>query len=129
MNKKHKDGSNCNDIEYIIFEFEEQCTCVHCQLFKQINELKFEIGRIMSKISDFADIVDANFKKISDGVVALDKQIQDLQNSSGTLTPEDQARLDEIVTASSALATAASAPVTPPVDTTIGGTGQDTVTA
>lgn len=58
---------------------------------------------IMSKITEFADAVDAHnaavdtaIQGLSDDIANLNKQIQDLQNSAGQITPEDQARLDAI---------------------------------
>lgn len=77
-----------------------------------LNEME---ERIMSVISDFADKVDANFQKVQDGITALDTEIQAFQNSPGTMSAADQARLDAIVSKSAALAVAANAPVTPPV--------------
>lgn len=93
------------------------------QLNKKLEELKFfltqRLDQVMSTISDFADKVDAWQTDISasvDGVVAalggvsadvasLKQQIIDLQNSPGAITPEDQARLDKIEAAASALST------------------------
>jgi len=81
----------------------------------QLSTLTTKVNHIMSQITDFAAAVDANFTKIQDGIASLDNQIQDLQASAGTLAPADQAALDKIAAESAALATAASAPVTPPV--------------
>lgn len=57
----------------------------------------------MSAISDYAANVNTAFDKIStsvDGVVAdvagLKKKIEELQNSPGSITPEDQKLLDDI---------------------------------
>lgn len=57
----------------------------------------------MSAISDYAQRVNTVFDSIGqavDGIVAdidfLKKKIEDLQNSSGQITPEDQALLDAI---------------------------------
>lgn len=58
---------------------------------------------IMSAISDFAakqnafnDRIDAAVTGLQGDVDALNKTIQDLQNSAGTVTPEDQASLDAL---------------------------------
>jgi hypothetical protein len=83
-------------------------------IIEDVRLLREEVKNIMSAISDFADKVDANFAKIQSGITALDAEIQAFQNSPGTLSPDDQARLDSIVAKSSALADAANAPVTPP---------------
>lgn len=59
--------------------------------------------RIMSAISDYAGKVNTAFDEIGasvDGIVGdiagLKKKIDDLQNSPGTITPEDQKLLDDI---------------------------------
>jgi hypothetical protein len=74
------------------------------------------VKTIMSAISDFAKKVNANFASIQSGIKALDDKITAFQNSPGTLSPEDQAALDDIVKTSGDLATAAQAavPVVPP---------------
>lgn len=78
----------------------------------------------MSKISDYADAVDAHLTKIDagiDGIVAdvqgLKDQIAALQNSSGEITPADQALLDDIQNRVGALDTKITAldDATPPV--------------
>ena len=68
----------------------------------------------MSAVTDFAAKVEANFASIKAGIQALDDKIVAFQNSPGTLSASDQAALDQIVTDSAALATAANA-VVPPV--------------
>lgn len=57
----------------------------------------------MATIQEFADKVNAEFDKISaavDGLVVdvktLNDKIAELQNSAGTVTPADQALLDDI---------------------------------
>lgn len=77
--------------------------------------------RIMSLITDQAAKIQANFDTlnteldgIATGIAALDTLITGLQNSPGTLSPEDQAALDAIQAASGALATKAAAIVTAP---------------
>jgi hypothetical protein len=77
---------------------------------------------IMSQITDWAATEQADLDAISttlDGVVtgiaALDALITNLQNSPGTLSAPDQAALDAIQTASTALkAKSAAIAVTPP---------------
>lgn len=78
--------------------------------------------QIMSAITDWAaqeqadlDKIKATLEGIVAGISALDKLITDLQNSPGTLSPEDQAALDAIKSASDALVTQSAAiVVTPP---------------
>lgn len=59
--------------------------------------------RIMSKLTEWADAHEADLNEIrssldgiANGVKALDKKIDDLQNSPDAITPADQARLDSI---------------------------------
>lgn len=94
-------------------------------LLKAIKEME---GKLMSAISDYAAKVNAAFDSIGasvDGVVAdvasLKKKIDDLQNSSGAITPEDQKLLDDIQSRATALADkvkaldeATESPVEPP---------------
>ena len=78
---------------------------------------------IMSQITDWAAKEQADLDAISGaldgivaGVAALDKLISDFQNSPGTLSPSDQAALDAIQTASTAVVAKTKAiVVTPPV--------------
>ena len=84
-----------------------------------------KLNALMSQITDWAAQEQADLTAISGtldsivtGIAALDKMITDLQNSPGTLTPADQAALDNIqsavkglVTKSAAISTA---PPTPP---------------
>ncbi len=76
-------------------------------------------NRIMSAISDFlakqktfndrqgtaVDEVVASISGLTDDVKALNDKITELQNSSGGVTPEDQATIDELQTSGEALAT------------------------
>ena len=80
-------------------------------------------ARIMSAISDFAAKQDAFNTRIGtsiDNVVAdiqtLNDLITQLQNSAGTVTPEDQALIDQLEAKGSELATKAEAldGLTPP---------------
>ncbi len=80
----------------------------------------------MSAISDYAEKVNAAFDSIAtsiDGVVAdvagLKKVIEDLQNSPGTITPEDQKLLDDALARATALSDKVKAldEATPPAPT------------
>jgi hypothetical protein len=55
------------------------------------------VKTIMESITDFAAKVNANFTGIQTGIKGLDDKITAFQNSPGTLSPEDQAALDDIV--------------------------------
>lgn len=68
----------------------------------------------MSAITDWAAQIQAALAQVQTGITALDAQIQALQNSPGTLSPEDQAALDGISAASAALAASANAMPAPP---------------
>lgn len=64
----------------------------------------------MSAISDFADQVKTSFTDIGNSVdgltsdvAQLKKKIDDLQNSPGSITPEDQALLNDIQNQANAL--------------------------
>jgi peptidoglycan hydrolase CwlO-like protein len=84
----------------------------------KIDDLHNQIGKLMSKISDFADNQEANNKLVNDGLEAavtsisdigkdiqsLNDKITELQNSVGGVTPEDQARIDSLQSQGSALA-------------------------
>lgn len=72
--------------------------------------LQYKMELLMSKISDYADAVKATFDSIGasvDGIAGdlaeLARKIDELQNSAGSVTPEDQARLDEIQNMANAL--------------------------
>lgn len=78
----------------------------------------------MSVFSDFAakqkahnDAVSAAIDGITADIQALNDKITELQNSSGTVTPEDQALIDELVASGDALQAKAQAldDMTPPV--------------
>lgn len=79
-------------------------------------KLREEIRKFMSQVSDFAAKVNTDFASIKTGILALDAKITALQNSPGTISPADQALLDDIQKQSSALATAANTfpPTAPP---------------
>lgn len=82
------------------------------------------LEKIMSAISDFADKVNAHNDKMDEAiggltgdVKSLKDQIAALQNSPGTITPEDQAKLDAIEQRAGVIADklAALDALTPPV--------------
>ena len=65
----------------------------------------------MSAIKDFADKVNAHNEKINtavagltDDIQTLKDKIEELQNSPGAITPEDQALLDAIESSLAAVA-------------------------
>ncbi len=75
---------------------------------------------LMSKVTDFAakeqtdiDALNAKLDAIASGVIALEAKITELQNTVTGLTPEEQAALDAVATASDALVVKANA-----IDTT-----------
>ena len=86
---------------------------------KRQKEILKAISKIMSAISDYTTAVNAAFDSIStqtDGlvnsiagitadVIFLKDTIEKLQNSPGTITPEDQALLDASQARAAALAT------------------------
>lgn len=90
-------------------------------------DLKEMENKIMSAISDFAakqksfnDRQDAAVTGLQGDVEYLVKKIEELQSTPGSITPEDQALLDEIQTRSEAIATKLEAldaltPPAPPV--------------
>lgn len=81
----------------------------------------------MSAISDFAakqtqfnDRLTAAIQGVAADVAALNAKIEELQNTQGSITPEDQALLDDLQTRGEALASALEAvdnltPPAPPV--------------
>lgn len=79
-------------------------------------------NKLMAAIQDFATAVNAKFDKLSSdldavvtGIKALDDLIRQLQNSPGTISPADQALLDQIQARSGDLVTKADAiDTTPP---------------
>lgn len=89
--------------------------------------LKHTLEAIMSAITDFSDKMKIFFDRqdkavsdLQDDVKSLQDQIAALQNSPGTITPEDQALLDEIQTRASTVSDKLDAldsltpPATPP---------------
>lgn len=105
----------------------------HGEVLERIESRQIETERklhhLMSQVTDWAAKEQADLTAISitlDGVVtgiaALDTLITNFQNSTGTLSAEDQAALDAIVSASDALVTKAGAisvapPAPPPTPT------------
>lgn len=96
----------------------------HCVTKHDLHETE---RKIMSAISDFAtkqnafnDRMDAAVTGLQGDVKTLNDKITALQNSPGTVTPEDQKLLDDIQARSSAIADKLDAldaltPPTPPV--------------
>lgn len=92
--------------------------------------IKREAVKIMSKISEFANVVAGAFDTIQASVEgltvdikSLNDKITELQNSSGVISPEDQALLDQIQGEAQALATSlaklddqTATPPAPPVE-------------
>jgi len=91
-------------------------------LTHEVEDLKSQGDKLMSKITDWATQQQADLAQVSttlDGIVAgisaLDKIITDWQNSPGTMDPVDQAALDSAQVAIKALVAKSSAiVVTPP---------------
>lgn len=74
-------------------------------------DLKETETKIMSAISEFAakqkahnDRIDTAVAGLTEDVAELNRKIEELQNNPGTITPEDQALLDEIETRSDGIA-------------------------
>lgn len=92
------------------------------------NDMSRMEKHIMSAISDYAGRVNTAFDKIGtavdglvDDVAFLKEKIEELQNTAGQITPEDQALLDALearvgttATALEALDAATARPPTPP---------------
>jgi methyl-accepting chemotaxis protein len=109
---------------------------VHVHFHASVDELKdikamlaslLHTGeRTMSAISDFAaaqksfnDRIDSAVSGLSDDISQLNAKIEELQTSPGTITPEDQALLNELQQRGEAIATKLEAldamtPPTPP---------------
>jgi hypothetical protein len=73
-------------------------------------ELNTKLDNIMSAISDFAakqaahnDAIDAAVIGLQGDIKALNDKITELQNTSGAISPEDQALLDGIEARSAAI--------------------------
>jgi peptidoglycan hydrolase CwlO-like protein len=76
----------------------------------KLNDLQNSVNNIMSKLSDFLtaqeafndtqsaaiDSVSASVSGLQGDVKSLNDKITELQNSTGAVTPEDQARIDAI---------------------------------
>lgn len=89
-----------------------------------LRELKAQGEQVVQAIADFAakvsahnDKIDAAVTGLTGDVAELNRQIAALQNSAGTLTPEDQALLDGIESRSQGVADKLDAldALTPPV--------------
>lgn len=101
--------------------FRLQVEAVAPAVLTQINQ---QLQLIMSAISDFAakqtahnDAIDAAVSGLQDDIKALNDKIAELQTSTGTITPEDQALLDGLEARGAAIADklAALDALTPPV--------------
>jgi len=62
------------------------------------------IAEFALKQNQFNDRIDAAVAGISVDVSALNEKIAELQNSAGTITPEDQATLDDLQARGAAVA-------------------------
>lgn len=103
------------DIELFLNGLSERHQDNHAVNHAILHRLVKQNDKLMSAISDFSAKVEANFARVNAGIQALDKKIQDFQNSPGTLSPADQAALDQISADSDKLATAAEVVVPVPV--------------
>lgn len=80
-------------------------------ILKRIEEME---KKIMSKISDWVGTVGPKLDSIQTGLDAVQALVEQLQNSAGEITPEDQALLDQIETKVNALAADANSVPAPP---------------
>ena len=94
----------------------EQPSAFHSDVLRLLHALTNQGAEIMSAISDFAakqkafnDRTGAAIDGIVSDIQALNDKIQELQNSAGTVTPEDQALIDDLVAKGDALAQRAEA--------------------
>jgi hypothetical protein len=76
-----------------------------------LTDINHKLKLIMSAISDFAakqaahnDAIDTAVTGLQGDIKALNDKIAELQNTSGTISPEDQALLDGIEARSAAIA-------------------------
>lgn len=80
-----------------------------------LHDLKRMENRIMSAIGDWSAKVGPKLDRIQTGLDAVQALVEQLQNSPGAITPEDQALLDQIETKVDAIASDAdSVPAPPP---------------
>jgi peptidoglycan hydrolase CwlO-like protein len=96
------------------------------KLGEKVDHINQKQGQLMSAISDFAarqtafnGRIDAAVTGLQGDVKFLQDKIDELQNSAGQITPEDQALLDDIDARADAVATKLEAldaltPPTPP---------------
>lgn len=89
---------------------------LHTAILNALQALNGKVDHIMSAISDFAAKQKAFNDRTGaaiDGIVAdiktLNDKITELQNSAGTVTPEDQALIDDLQAKGEALASKAEA--------------------
>lgn len=85
--------------------------------FATKHDLQLLENKIMSKITDAAAAIEANFARIRDGITALDAKIQALKDAGADLSPQDQAALAQVISDSAALAQAAQLPPDAPAPT------------
>jgi hypothetical protein len=105
----------------------DHLTDVLLELLAELKGLKALGAHIMSAISDFAvkqnafnDRMDKAVAGLQGDIVSLNETIKTLQNSPGTITPEDQASLDTIQVRAQTIADKLDAldALTPPVPPT-----------
>lgn len=109
MNRDHDHARDLSTLIDVVARLERQLEALPRLATK--HDLHETQCKIMSAISDFAAQVDAFNDKVDkaiDGLQAdvndLKQQIAVLQNSSGAITPEDQATLDRIQQRAAAVA-------------------------
>ena len=64
-----------------------------------------QIAAFVAAVSDYVTQINVSVDGIQGDVDGLKKALEDIQNSPGTLSPEDQASLDAALTAVGAIAT------------------------
>lgn len=113
---------DCNDgsLAEAVFEFARETHELHLELKRSnnnqaiLNRLAEMENRIMSAISDWVTKVGPKLDSIQIGIDAIQALVEQLQNSPGAITPEDQVLLDQIETKVDALGTDANSIPTPP---------------
>lgn len=86
--------------------------------------MKFRLGALMSAVTDFHDKIVAVINDIATDVDKIFNALQAIQNSPGTLSPADQASLDDALAVAQALKGKADADALPPPPPAQTGTGQ-----
>ena len=99
------------EIEVKPIEINLNCRNVNADdfIYKQLAKLNHLMEKTMSKISEFADKMDAHntasdaaIEGLTGDVAEMKRIIEEMQNSAGEITPEDQARLDALETRAAA---------------------------